>query len=270
MKKQRTGNQYLKGTDNKRCKDRTGETHINTQNLLFTITEYFNANNCTIQFEDGTIVNNRTYRFILKGQVSNPNNPSIHGVGFIGEGIFKSTFKFEGVKKSTVHYEKWCSILERGCCEILKKRQPSYKNVTVCEEWHNFQNFAQWFEENYNPETMQGWHIDKDILKKGNRIYSPETCCLVPNDINALFKKAKTNKDNLPTGISRHGNKYLARVGKYGKKVHIGLYNTPEEAFEAYKTEKEKYIKEVADKYKNQITDKVYQALYNYQVEITD
>ena len=51
---------------------------------------------------------------------------------------------------------------------------------------------------------------------------------------------------------------------------HIGYFKTSEEAFEAYKVEKEKEIKRLANNYKKELTKEVYKALCNYKVEIND
>ena len=147
---------------------------------------------------------------------------------------------------------------------------PTYRGCLVAEEWHNFQVFAKWFHENYKPEYMQNWHLDKDILVKGNKIYSPETCCFIPVEINLLLGKSKSKRGEYPIGVIKTKNRYIAVIGHEKRKIHIGSFLTINEAFIAYKNFKEKCIKEVADKYKDQITAKTYQALYNYKVEITD
>ena len=244
--------------------DRIGET-INSNYGKATIVEYFGNNNITIKFEDGTIIKNVKYSHFKEGKIRNPNYPSFYGVGYDGIGLYQTHVD----KVKTKHYKYWSAILRRAYSE---NKYHTYKNVIIYEEWHNFQNFAEWFEENYNPEYMQGWHLDKDILIKGNKVYSPETCAFVPAEINSLIVKANSIRGDYPIGVnySKPNRKYIATYNRENKKIYIGSYNTPEEAFQAYKTEKEKYIKEIADKYKNQITDKVYQALYNYQVEITD
>ena len=54
------------------------------------------------------------------------------------------------------------------------------------------------------------------------------------------------------------------------KQNFLGHYNTPEEAFQAYKQFKENYIKQVADEYKELIPEKLYNAMYEYEVEIED
>lgn len=184
--------------------------------------------------------------------------PTVYNKGYIGKGTYKPSLN----RRKTKVYSKWNNILHRSYSESYKEKQPTYKDVTVCEEWHNFQNFAKWFEDNY----VEGFELDKDILVKGNKIYSPETCCFVPKEINSLFKNYNNNL--LPTGISydKINKKYKVSIRINGKMKTKGRYVTVEEAFKVYKTAKETYIKEVADKWKEQISDKVYQAMYNYKL----
>lgn len=115
--------------------------------------------------------------------------------------------------------------------------------------------------------------LDKDILIKGNKVYSPETCIFVPHEINSLFLKNDNKRGNLPLGVSLHKSSglYGARSKVYGKGyVSAGYYKTIEEVFVAYKQQKESNIKEVADLYKDKIPQKLYEAMYSYEVEITD
>ena len=119
--------------------------------------------------------------------------------------------------------------------------------------------------------------LDKDILVKGNKVYSPETCIFVPKTINSLFTKRQNDRGESVIGTSLTQNgKYRAycslinpKTGK-SKYEHLGCYETQEKAFEVYKYYKERNIKEVADYYKDKIPQKLYDALYNYEVEITD
>ena len=105
---------------------------------------------------------------------------------------------------------------------------------------------------------MKGWCLDKDILVKGNKIYSPETCCFVPKGINLLFGKNNAKRGNYPIGVCKFKNKFQATINIKGKTISLGHFDTPEEAFEAYKTAKEAYIKEVADEWKDRIEEDVY------------
>ena len=85
-------------------------------------------------------------------------------------------------------------MLERCYSQKTQEKHTTYKECSVSEEWYNFQNFAEWMDKNYNYETMQKWHLDKDILFKGNKIYSPERCAFVPQEINVLFLPVKICK----------------------------------------------------------------------------
>lgn len=114
--------------------------------------------------------------------------------------------------------------------------------------------------------------LDKDILFKLNRIYSPNTCCFTPEKINLLFCRRQNKRGDFPIGITydKNYNQYRSQLNKNNKRISSGSFNTPEKAFQAYKKEKEKYIKEMADQYKDKIPQKLYEAMYKYEIEITD
>jgi hypothetical protein len=242
-------------------KSKLGEKHITNEGYKIEIVEYFGSLNCSIQFEDGHIIKNRQYNDVKKGEIKNPYHPSVCGMGFRGEG--SCPIKVNG--KMTKLYNMWRAMLVRCYDKTYHETKPTYKDTNVCEEWHNFQNFAKWYEKNFNTETMQDWHLDKDIIYPNCKIYSPETCCFVPCEINSLFTKNDCKRNNY-IGVYKSGDKFMSQL----RKKYLGTFDTPEEAFQAYKTAKEVRIKEVADKWKGLISDKVYQAMYNYQVEITD
>mgnify|MGYP003538983533 CR=1 FL=1 len=161
---------------------------------------------------------------------------------------------------------KWDNMFYRAYHINYHLKHPTYKDVTVCEEWKCFQNFAEWC----SKHIKEGYCLDKDILIKGNKSYSPETCCFVPNEINMLLVKSNKRRGKLPIGVNKNGNKYQASRCINRKRFTYGTFNTPEEAFECYKFHKEAHIKEVADKWKDLIDPRVYEALINYNVEITD
>lgn len=249
-----------------KIKNRIGEKHINNQGLEFEIIDYKGSANVTIEYSDGFIAYNVQYTHIKSKSVSNPYHKSVCGVGFLGVGIHKTKIN----NKDTHTYSIWSGVLRRCYSEKSQEKRPTYKDVTVCEEWHNFQNFAQWVEENYNPETMQGWHLDKDILIKGNKIYSPETCCFVPLEINGMLKSTSLRNNTGIIGVSYNKKYDNYRTWLPKNKKGSRNFKTPEEAFEKYKKTREEHIKEVANLWKDKIEPKVYQALMNYQVEITD
>ena len=162
-------------------------------------------------------------------------------------------------------YRRWCSILERCYSENSLQDSPSYRGCKVCEEWLLFSNFKKWFDANY----IKGYHIDKDILVKGNKVYSPETCCFVPNEINTLFTHRK-NKRNLPCRITKANGGFVARILTDGQYETKSGFDTAEDAFLWYKEKKEKKIKRIANEWRDKIDPRVYRALCEYQVEIND
>lgn len=243
-------------------KNRAGEKQVTSQGYEVEIIEYFSTNNCTIIFNDrkNTMLKNVRYAQIKKGTIKNPYHPTVHNIGFMGIG--KYTCSVEGIE--TKSYRKWIYMFQRCYNEKSQKKRLTYKYYSIDEKWHNFQNFAEWYEENWKPH-MEGWHLDKDILVKGNKVYSPETCCFVPQEINPIFSiKPK------PLNKTPYYHKFQVQMNKYGKKTYIGLYDTELEALQAYKEAKEDYIKEVADKWKPYIDLKVYEAMYNWVIEIMD
>lgn len=173
-----------------------------------------------------------------------------------------------GASKSPA-FQIWTNMLMRCYDSATADSHPTYNNCTVCPEWHYLSNFKKWFDENY----IEGYHLDKDILVKGNKVYSPETCCFIPIEINSLFTNRKRFRGKYPIGIQPKDGGYEVAMESNGeRKRYIGYYRTIEEAFQAYKTEKEYRIKEVATRYYNQglITTRVYNAMLNYKIEITD
>lgn len=240
--------------------DRTGERHQNNQGSWFTIVKCYGWRNSTIKFDNGLIKNNVDYKSILNGSVKNKLHPSVHGIGYEGMGNYCG-------KTHPKIYKTWFGMLERCYSNKWHKKSPSYKDCSVDTRWHNFQNFAEWFEENYTDNS----ELDKDLLIKRNKTYSPETCCFVPKEINNIFK-GNSKRNEYPIGVSKSGSKYKAKCLIWNVETYLGSFNTIEEAFQAYKIAKEKYIKEAADYYYNlkRITEPCYQALINYKVEITD
>lgn len=165
-----------------------------------------------------------------------------------------------GYSRSQTFYIKWRGMLERCYSKRSLIKNKSYSDCFVNKEWHLLSNFKKWFDKHY----IEGWQIDKDILVKGNREYSPYKCCFVPQEINELFTK-RENRGH-PVGVCVRKGRYIAQL----RDTHLGVFNSQEEAFFAYKEAKEKRIKEIADKWKEQLEPRVYEALYNYKVEITD
>ena len=247
--------------------DRTGEVGYNNDGEKMMIVKYSNANDIDVKFEDGTIIKHNAYNNFKKGNIKNPYFPSFYGVGFIGNGKFKP---FDENGKPTKCYIAWKNMMKRCYCLKCHKNRPRYSHCTVDEEWWNFQVFAEWYYSHYYEIENEQMALDKDILNKGNKVYSANTCVFVPSSINNLFVKSNNKRGEYPIGVTKNGSKFQARLNKGNEQIYLGIYTTPEEAFQVYKKAKESYIKEVAEKYKQKIPHEAYEALMNYEVEIDD
>lgn len=196
--------------------------------------------------------------------------PTMCGVGYFGYGNYKATFTdVDGKRKKTKQYDTWSNMMHRCYDEKFIQKNPTYKDAYVDPVWHNFQNFAEWFDDNYYEVEGQRMELDKDILFQGNKVYSPNTCIFVPHNINSLITRADSIRGDLPCGVSyvKALNKYRAYYNERDDIIHIGVYSSPNEAFLAYKKAKEERIYNVALEYKMFIPDKLFNALLNYEVK---
>lgn len=237
---------------------RIGQLAKNNQGTLMKIIED-KGETVVIEFQDSHKFKIETIYLNFKNRcVKNPYDKTHCNVGYIGTGYFRTVENGEHPQA----YIIWNTMIERCYKESLRDKYPAYYGiVTVCEDWHNYQNFAEWYKNNYYQVGTERMHLDKDILFPGNKIYSPDTCLLVPQRINMLLLN-KPNKRGLPNGISKTKYGYSAKYNC----VNLGIYNTLEEAFLHYTKEKEKKIQEVAQEYRNVIPAKLYTALMDYRV----
>ena len=137
-----------------------------------------NKSNVLVRFIDTGYEVSAKASSILNGTVKDRLMPKIQGAGFVGVGDYKTSIS----GRQTVHYSKWHSMLQRCYSHKYHARNPTYKDCTVCDEWHNFQNFARWYDKNSN--GIDCAELDKDILIKGNKTYGPETCLIVTKSEN--------------------------------------------------------------------------------------
>lgn len=193
-----------------------------------------------------------------------------------GVGVNDANYAVRKGSKVYWVYQIWHDMMRRCYDEKYHKNKPTYINCEVCDEWKTYSIFERWTKDPSNGFT-EGCHLDKDIIGgKWNKVYSPETCCFVPRFINSLIlnddEKRKKKNGNTPIGVTYYKNRYYARISRYGEVVKIGSFDNGKEAFNAYKQAREAYIKEVAQKYyeEEKITERVYNALLNYKIDIND
>lgn len=251
--------------------ERMGKKNKNNQGYLMTIIEYHNANDIIVEFEDKyrTKINTRYVHFV-KGDIKNPYHPDLYNVAMNGN---KYPSRLNGNK--TKEYRAWVNILIRCYDKKFKEKHKTYQDVICCKEWLLFDNFYEWLHEQENFEQWFNgrlWAVDKDILIKGNKLYCPQNCCLVPPQVNTLFTKRDSARSDFTIGVMQHRNKYRGHVSINGKQLNMPVRRTIEEAFADYKAIKEDNIRRIAQmEYKEgNITKKCYDAMMSYEVEITD
>lgn len=249
---------------------RVGEVKYNRCGTLMKIVQYNTWNDIWVEFQDEyKYIAHSRYDHFKNGSISNPYDKTVNNVGYIGVGKYTA---YDNFGKRTQKYTIWVSMLRRVYDRYGRSKNESYANCSVCNEWLDFQNFGKWYDENYYQVREEKMCLDKDILYKGNKIYCPNNCTFVPEEINKAFIGHGKLRGKYPIGVFKRKGKenYIAMYHNGRGQQYIGDYKTPEDAFYAYKKCKESYLKHLADKYKGEIPDKVYDALYKYEVEITD
>ena len=264
--------------------DRTGETNVSNEGCIMKIVEYNNAFDIVIEFQDEHKYRLCTqYSNFKNGKCKNPFFASVFGYGYLGidknGNIPKAHESKDGKSVATWEYNKWMNMLQRCFNNKYKEKHPTYKEATCCNRWLCFANFLEDLEvlkQEYNWDDDEKLNLDKDILHKGNKLYSLENCVLMPDYINNLFTKQNANRGNCPIGIcyNKKSKKYQARCNVNGKLKSLGYYSTPLEAFSAYKIAKENEIKRIANDcvLKGFITQdsRLYNAMMGYQIGIDD
>ena len=163
-------------------------------------------------------------------------------------------------------------MLKRCYSDDFKKKNPTYEGCRVSDNFLHYEYFYEWCNEQIG-FGVDGWHLDKDLLVKGNKVYSESTCVFIPSDINLLLTKSTASRGEYLIGVhwSKTNKAFKAQVSRSkGKREHLGFFKIEIEAFKAYKTAKESFVKEQANKWKGKIDERAYEALMSYEVEITD
>lgn len=258
---------FMGSTINVGNQSKIGEISYNNFGSKMEIIVYRNYTDIDVYFEEyNWVFKNARYGNFHKGTIMCPYEKRYYQIGFLGEGEYNPIIH----KKI---YDEWRHILRRCCSQDFKNKYPTYEKCDIYKEWLCFQNFAKWYEENYYEIKGQKMELDKDILIKENKIYSPSTCIFVPHRINVLFIKKDKNRGKYPIGVTwrEDKNKFTCRCSDgFGKYKFLGYHTSIEDAFACYKQFKENVIKQVADEYKDKIPQKLYEAMYKYEVEIND
>ena len=148
----------------------------------------------------------RSAKEIKNGQILHPYDRNVYSRGYLGVG--EHTYN-SNPKRS----DCWRAMFKR--CYEEHGNYPTYTQTTVCEEWHNFQNFAEWYDTNY----QEGYDLDKDLKDvRGLKVYSEDTCCFLDPILN---KQLSQFYNTIPT---KEGKRYRAKISFEGKCVELGRF----------------------------------------------
>lgn len=245
-----TGTVYSEPIKNKSTRFAIGTKHITSHGETVEVIS-INKNKVVIRFMSDSSILEVDKSQLARGQVKSLNVPSVYGVGFLGSGDHMKNH----IVKNKLALRYWHSMFDR--CYGKNNKQNTYKNVTVCEEWHCFGNFSMWFDNNY-PYIVKDvkFALDKDLLQQNveNKIYSPKTCIFLPISVNGFIINRRSDRE-LPLGVSfeKLNSKYKAQIMDFTsrKKILIGFYSNPIEAEKVYNLERCNQIESVKSYLKN-------------------
>lgn len=241
---------------------------VNKYGEVVELIDYRGVNRAMVSLPGYNITKTTKYDTYIKGNITTPFSKTVYGVGFLGNDFYG----YKGVSKLK-EYHDWRNMLKRCYCDKALAVNDTYKNKSVCKEWHNFSTFYKWHKDNYYTIDNEVMCLDKDIVNKNCNMYSPENCVFVPMAINNTFPKCDKARGTLPIGVTWLKKDKIYGVSCRNAGTHekwLGRYINKYEAFLAYKKEKERHIKYMADVYKDKIPEKLYIALYSYEVDIND
>lgn len=241
---------------------KVGQIYINRQGSEIKVIEYENSTKILVEIGETKYQQYVHAGNLISLNVHDKYAPSVAGKGIFGDAVVDV--------KSQV-YTSWAGMLKR--CYTFYEDKPrariNYEGCEVHEDFLYLPDYINW----YGKQIVQPkWHLDKDLLVPGNKVYSPDTCVFLPRALNTFLTLRGNERGPYPLGVTIHENTghYEAACNRDGKRVYLGVYKTPEAAFAAYKIEKEAYAKDLAERWKDQIDPRAYEALIKFQVNITD
>ena len=174
--------------------------------------------------------------------------------------------------KIVKEYVLWQNMLSLCFSEKYQTLYPTYRGCNVSDNFLSYSFFYDWCQEQIGfgkvDEKGRSWCLDKDLLVFGNKLYSETTCVFVPYEINSFFVDRGNDRGEYPLGVSFHkaSGRFKTRCWANGKQEYLGLFDTPEEAFAAYKPFKEALCKQLALKWESEIDPRLFNAMMKWSV----
>lgn len=142
--------------------------------------------------------------------------------------------KIGHVTHRTQSYTRWNDMKKR----CRKGMEPNWKWLTYADtemstEFQDYQKFVPWHMAQIG-YGFDKYHIDKDLILPGNRVYGPDTCVLLPAALNQFICVKRNFGAALPTGVYMLRGRFCGSMNVDGKTIYLGLFPSAESAHEAY------------------------------------
>ena len=186
----------MKYLNNVSYKDCVGKVCKSKSSGDFKILKYNNVRNVEIQFINTGYRKVAEMKEVRNGGIKDPYAPSVYGFGVLGTKYLAS---INGVQ--TKEYKLWCCMLVRCYSDSFKKKQPTYEGCEVSENFKSYEYFYEWCNKQIGFGNKD-WHLDKDLLIKGNKVYSENTCVFLPKEVNSLLTKREALRGENLIGVS--------------------------------------------------------------------
>lgn len=168
----------------------------------------------------------------------------LYGVG-LNDSDYICHIYIDGKKITCPFYDRWAAMIKRCYDKDFTSKNLTYLGCSVTEAWHKFSAFKEWMQS----QDWKGKELDKDILIPGNKMYAPDRCLFVRGRINSFMSDRGASRGEWPIGVNfcKDTGKYRAKIsGASGARIHLGRFDTPEQAHKAWRIEKSKIAIELA------------------------
>ena len=186
--------------------------------------------------------------YYLKGFIMGvrKKNQMVYGVG-INDADYVTDHRIDGKRVVCPYYNTWKSMLMRCYGKKYQEHYPTYKGCSVCPDWLYFMNFRKWMIR----QDWEGKQLDKDLLVRGNKVYSEDTCVFVDAMTNLFTTDRGRSRGNYPLGVcmDKRDGKFQARCcNPFTKKQeNLGYFTCEHQAHLAWKDRKHILACQLAD-----------------------
>lgn len=159
------------------------------------------------------------------------------GVNDVGYSVHQTTVLNgkQVITWSCPYYKKWYNMLRRCYDSKFLVKNPTYIGCYVDPDWLYLSNFIKWVDRQPN-RNWEKCDLDKDLLVKGNKFYSENTCIFITSTLNNFI--VNISKD--VKGYYFKDGKFYARCRNHltKKTEHLGAFSCEVSAKSRWKSRK--------------------------------